>query len=190
MSLVDKQPPLVLPLNGAAAPWRGLEDILRLRDRLNRVSSGSSLTLSGMASGLLRQEQDAGNNESQQNTGGTVAAERKAAMINWLVEQIAQGGTERAREDKSGPEKESPRNVRKEISGGYQREPCAEYEGTTFIAEPVCVGHPVAERRSQGLGEQDRSPIEHLDLRRSDGLHRNGARRFIPYTERYHQKNE
>ena len=89
MSLVDKQPPLVLPLNGAAAPWRGLEDILRLRDRLNRVSSGSSLTLSGMASGLLRQEQDAGNNESQQNTGGTVAAERKAAMINWLVEQIA-----------------------------------------------------------------------------------------------------
>ena len=44
-----------------------------------------------MASGLLilRREQDADNNESRQNTGGTVAAERQAAMINWLVEQIA-----------------------------------------------------------------------------------------------------
>jgi hypothetical protein len=44
-----------------------------------------------MASGLLilRQEQDAGNNESRQNAGGTVAAECQAAMINWLVEQIA-----------------------------------------------------------------------------------------------------
>ena len=26
---------------------------------------------------------------SRQNAGGTVAAERQAAMINWLVEQIA-----------------------------------------------------------------------------------------------------
>ena len=44
-----------------------------------------------MASGLLilRQEQDAGKNESRQNAGGTVAAECQAAMINWLVEQIA-----------------------------------------------------------------------------------------------------
>jgi len=133
-----------------------------------------------MASGLLRQEQDAGNNESQQNAGGTVAAEGKAAMVNGLIEQIAQGGTERSREDKSSPEEQSARDVRKEISGGYQRQPSAEYEGTAFIAKPVCVGHPVAERRSQGLGEQDRSPIEHLDLRRSYGLHRNGARRFIP----------
>jgi hypothetical protein len=64
-----------------------------------------------MASGLLRQEQDAGNNESHQNTGGTVAAERKAAMVNWLVEQIAQGGAERSREDKSGPEEHSARNA-------------------------------------------------------------------------------
>ena len=138
------------------------------------------MTLSGMASGLLRQEQDAGNNESHQNAGGTVAAERKASMVNWLVEQIAQGGAERSREDKSGPEEQRARNGRKEISGGYQRQPCSEYEGTAFIAKPVCVGHPVAERRSQGLGEQDRSPIEHLGLGRSDGLHRNGARRFMP----------
>src|SRR5258707_12316254 len=117
-----------------------------------------------MASGLLRQEQDAGNNQSRQNAGGIVATERKAAIVNWLVEQIAQGGTERSSEDKSGPEEQSARNVRKEISGGYQRQPCAEYEGTPFIAKPVCVGHPVAERGSQGLGKQDRSPIEHLDL--------------------------
>jgi transposase len=96
------------------------EDIQRLRDRLKRASSRSSLIfLSGMASGLLRQEEDTGNNESRQNGGGTVAAERKAAMINRLVQQIAQGGTERTREDKSGPEEQSPRNLRKEVSGGY-----------------------------------------------------------------------
>ena len=57
-----------------------------------------------MASGLLRQEQDAGKYESSQNAGGTVATERKAAMVNRLVEQIAQGGAERSCEDKSGPE--------------------------------------------------------------------------------------
>jgi hypothetical protein len=60
----------------------------QLRDRLKWVSSGSSLILSWMASGLLilRRDQDADNNESRQNAGGTVAAERQAAMINWLVE--------------------------------------------------------------------------------------------------------
>src|SRR6266436_2681883 len=53
-------------------------------------------------------------------TGG-----RKAAMVNRLVEQIAQGGAERSREDKSGPEEQRTRNVRKEICGSYQRQPCA-----------------------------------------------------------------
>jgi hypothetical protein len=43
-----------------------------------------------MASGLLRQEQDARHNESRQNGASTVAAERKAAMIDWIVEQMAQ----------------------------------------------------------------------------------------------------
>ena len=88
-----------------------------------------------MASGLLRQEQDAGNNESRQNAGGSVAAERKAAMVNRLVKQIAQGGPERSGEDKSGPEEHSARNAGKEISGGYQRQPCAEYDDPAFIAK-------------------------------------------------------
>ena len=74
-----------------------------------------------MASGLLRQEQDTGKYQSSQNAGGTVATERKAAVGNRLVEQIAQGGAERSREDKSGPEEHSARNARKEICSGYQR---------------------------------------------------------------------
>jgi hypothetical protein len=45
-----------------------------------------------MASGLLRKEQDAGEYESSQNAGGIVATERKAAVVNWLIEQITQGG--------------------------------------------------------------------------------------------------
>jgi hypothetical protein len=49
------------------------------------VNSGSSLNLSGMASGFLRQEQDTGNNESRQNAGGSIAAEGKAAMFNRFV---------------------------------------------------------------------------------------------------------
>jgi hypothetical protein len=51
------------------------------------IASGSSLILSWMASDLfiLRQEQDAGNNESRQSAGGTVEAVRQAATINWLV---------------------------------------------------------------------------------------------------------
>jgi hypothetical protein len=77
-----------------------------------------------MASGLLRQEQDSGNNESCQNAGGSVAAERKAALVNRLVEQITQGGAERSREDKSAPEEHSARDARKEIPRSYQRQPC------------------------------------------------------------------
>jgi hypothetical protein len=53
------------------------------------ASSGSSLSLSRVASGLLRQEQDAGNNKRQKNAGGRVAAECKTAVVNWLVEEIA-----------------------------------------------------------------------------------------------------
>jgi hypothetical protein len=53
------------------------------------ASSGSSLSLSRVASGLLRQEQDAGHNKPQKNAGGRVAAECKTAVVNWLVEQIA-----------------------------------------------------------------------------------------------------
>jgi hypothetical protein len=30
---------------------------------------------------------------------------------------------------------------------------CGEHERPTFVAEPSCVGHPIAERRAQGLGE-------------------------------------
>jgi hypothetical protein len=74
-----------------------------------------------MASGLLRKEQDAGKYESSQNAGGTVATERETAVVNRLVQQIAQGSAQRSREDKSGPEEHSARNARKEICSGYQR---------------------------------------------------------------------
>src|ERR1700731_3026035 len=101
-----------------------------------------------MVSGLLRQKQDTGKYESSQNAGGTIATERKSAVVNRLVEQIAQGGAERSREDKRGPEEHSARNACKEICSGCQRQPCTEYEGPAFIAKPIRVGHPVAERRS------------------------------------------
>ena len=93
----------------------------KCRERAKPSTRYRPAILSGMASGLFREEQDAGKYESSQNAGGTVATERKAAVVNRLVEQVAQGCAERSREDKSGPEEHSARNARKEIYSGYQR---------------------------------------------------------------------
>ena len=53
-----------------------------------------------MAFGLLTQEQDRGDNESSQNGGGSVAAERKAAMVN---RPLSVHGDVRALVDKASP---------------------------------------------------------------------------------------
>ena len=47
---------------------------------------------------------------------------------------------------------------------------CAEYDRAPFVAEPARISHPIAKGRAQSLGQQDRPPIEHLDLGRRDGI--------------------
>ena len=70
-------------------PHFHLTALLQAASLMPLASLGSFLSLTRVVAGLLRQEQNAGNNERQQNAGGSVAAEGKAAMINWLIEQIA-----------------------------------------------------------------------------------------------------
>ena len=55
------------------------------------------------------------------------------------------------------------RDLRLEICGGDDCQTGGEDDGAALIAEPVRVGHPVAQRGAERLREQDRYPIEYLD---------------------------
>lgn len=59
----------------------------------------------------------------------------------------------------------SVRDVRPEVRGRDHGQACREDEGTALIAEIVGPGHPVAECRAEGLGEQNCHPVEHLNSR-------------------------
>lgn len=68
-----------------------------------------------MFSGLLRHEQEARDDEGREDCRGIKAAKREPAVVNWLVEQIAQCGAQRPREDESAPEQHSARDLCIEI---------------------------------------------------------------------------
>ena len=54
--------------------------------------------------GPLRRKQHAGNHAHREDERSQGAVQRQAAVIEWLVEKVADRGTERARENERRPE--------------------------------------------------------------------------------------
>src|SRR5580698_455523 len=104
-----------------------------------------------MLAGPLRQDEDASDNERRDDRRRDRAAERQSAVADRLVEEIADRGAERPRQDESGPEQEDPRDAGEEIGRREQRQPGGKHKSAVFISGAV--GHPVAERRSERLRE-------------------------------------
>src|SRR5690348_9264954 len=114
-----------------------------------------------MAAGALRKDQDQEDDHDREHGRGEGAAPFEAALVDRLVEKVADGRAERASEDESGPEQEDPADLAtSEIEDREDQEPCAEYERAAAIAEAPssfagCVSRPVAERGAERLRESD-----------------------------------
>ena len=118
-----------------------------------------------MLAGALRQEDDAGDHQGCKDGGGVEPAERQSSVRDGLVEKVADRGSQRPGQDEGAPEQQRARDVRPEVCRRDHGKAGREDERTAFVAEVVGVGHPVAECRAEGLGEQNRYPVEYLNSR-------------------------
>src|SRR5580704_7009070 len=106
-----------------------------------------------MCSGALRQDEQTDNDEGGNDGGGDWPAERQPAVADGLVEEVADGGAERPRQDEGRPEQRHARHAGPEIQCRDDRKRGAEYQCAAFIAETASVGDPVTERGAQRLRE-------------------------------------
>ena len=138
----------------------------------------------------LRQEHNAKDDEHRDDSGGQRSTERKATVFHRLVKKVTDSGAEWPCQDECRPEQKHARNVRPIVKGSKHCEPGGEDQSATFIAEASSIGDPIAERGAQRLREGNRCPVERLDPRRADGIHRNSAFRPVPHGEDQHQATE
>src|ERR1700729_2040963 len=143
-----------------------------------------------MRVGPLREERDASKDSRAENCRCIISAEGKTAVLYGLVEPIAESGAKRTRQNERTPEQQRSGDAGPEISCCDSRKSGGEYQRPAFVAEPVCIRHPVAKRGAERLRKQDRCPIEGLDLRRGHGTDGYGALGAVPEGQRSHQEQE
>ena len=121
----------------------------RLRRPIARVLAGS-----------LWQESDKQYDCAEDNHGRQWPAKGKPTMARRLVEKIANGGPERARQNECCPEKQYPRNAGPVVQSSEHDKSGTKQQCATVIPETSVVRDPVAQSLPQGLGKRDRDPIE------------------------------
>jgi hypothetical protein len=114
-----------------------------------------------MLPGALRQNDDTRDDESADDSGGDRPAESKASVVHRLVEEIADRGAERPRQDEGRPEQKDARHIGHEIDRDQRRQPGGKYQRAAVIAEPG-LGGPIAERGAERLREGNGDPVEGL----------------------------
>src|SRR5205823_1900591 len=75
------------------------------------------------------------------------------------IEEITDGSAERSRQDERAPEQQRAGNAGEEICC------CDHNQRAAFVAKPVGIRYPVAERGTQRLRKQDRGRIKHFNSR-------------------------
>src|SRR3977135_355704 len=99
-----------------------------------------------MLTGSLRKEDNAGDDQGRQNSRGIEPTESQSTIRDRLVEKVTHGGAQGSRQDERAPKQQRARDLGVEICcRDYDQAGC-EDECSTFVAEAVRVGHPVAER--------------------------------------------
>ena len=145
---------------------RRQRDHHRAADRALAKPFRGRLGLARMLAGSLRKKENTSNDNDGDDRRCDRTAESKSAVTDRFVEEIADSGAKRPRQDEGGPEQKDPRDVRPDIGGGKHRQSGGEYKRAVFISSVI--GHPIAESSSQRLGECNRYPIECFHLRRGD----------------------
>src|SRR4051812_49338357 len=89
-----------------------------------------------MASGALREDEDAGENDDGEDRRGEWPADVETAAGDRLVEQVADGGTERSRQDERRPEEQHMRDPGPEIEHEDNCQHAAEDQRAGLVAKP------------------------------------------------------
>src|SRR5215472_18456131 len=106
--------------------------------------------LSRIPAGALRQDKNQRDDHHAEYERCQWPADVEPAFANRLVEEIAEGGPERAGENERSPEENHVGDVRPEIECRHDRENGAEYNGAALVTRAgIC--DPIAERRAQRL---------------------------------------
>jgi len=135
----------------------------------------------------LRQKPYGYRNQRKQDQRRVKPVEVQATLGQRLVEKVANGGTQRPRENECRPEQQRVRDFGPQVQCGHKHQPYSEDQRTEFVAQTqaatIRASHPVAQRGAQCLGEHDRAPVKPLGLGCGDTLHRYVALGPIPNTQ-------
>src|SRR3954462_4399085 len=118
--MADRRAPELQPLRGPARRSR---------------ESASRLRAPRMLSRPLREDHDQDDDHDCKDRRGERAAPFEAALVDGLVEEVADGRPERAGEDERGPEEADAVRLRREVEDRQKHEPGAEYHCAARIAE-------------------------------------------------------
>ena len=114
---------------------------------------------SRVPAGPLRNDQDQEDHGGRQCGGGDGPAERESSVLKRLVEEIADGRSQRTRQDEGRPEEEDVGQLREIVERRQKSEAGPEEERSSAVTERG-VRDPVSKRRSERLRKGDRDPIE------------------------------
>jgi hypothetical protein len=104
-----------------------------------------------MHAGPLRQDEKTSEYKGCENRRCKRPTQGKAAVVSWLVQEVADGRAQRPGEDECRPEQRYPGYVGPEISSRDNRQCGAKDWRSAFVSEAARIGYPVTKRCSQGL---------------------------------------
>jgi hypothetical protein len=136
-----------------------------------------------MLTGALRHHHNQTDDQHHEHGRCVEATDRQAPSLDRRVEKVADGSAERSGQDECAPEQQRAGNIGEEIRRRDQHQRRTEHQRTALIAKAIGIGHPVAERRAQGLREQDGGPVERFNPGRSYRVHRNRSSPPVPDAE-------
>lgn len=132
---------------------------------------------------FLWDKEDTAEDGHGQNRCGERAVKRVAAVIERLVEEIANRRVQRAGKDEHRPKHEDPAHFRADIQASQNRQQVSEDQRRAGIAEPARIRRPFAERSAERLQEGDRDPVEQFRLRLMHRVDRDRSERAMPQRE-------
>src|SRR6476620_10887442 len=92
----------------------------------------------------LRNDENTADHDQCDHCGSNWTAQGKSTMVQWLVEEIAQGSSQGPRQNEGGPEQPHARHLRPVIERSSNRQSSAEHQRSALVSQAACVGDPVA----------------------------------------------
>src|SRR5438105_2146505 len=106
----------------------------------------------------------------------------------WFGQQVAERCAKRPRQNESRPEQEGTRNRREEVERSDHGNRPAKHKRAAFEAKSPGRREIVAQRRTERIRKEDRSPVEHFRFGSSNPVDRYRAGR--PPPERQHRRKD